>query len=515
MSKINELTRRDFLLATVLTPMIAPAVMGSITSAQAQGTTSNNKRPNFLFILPDQHRFDWIGANPNLEVKTPNLDSLIARGTRFQQAFVPSPVCGPSRACLASGREYDRCGVGDNFTVYPTTQATYYEKLRDAGYYVGACGKLDLAKPTFDNGIDGRNHMSEWGFSDMVNCAGKGDAVLEWDKFKTPFEPYMAYMLKRGVADIHAADITSRGGGRAKGPEAYAKTYPTPIDDEDYADNWIGRTGIEMIRRFPKDRPWHMVVNFAGPHDPEDITQRMEKTVRGRKFPQPFNSTQLDPEQHEAIRQNYTAMVENIDRWLGIYLDELKQRGELENTIIVFSSDHGEMLGDHNRWGKNVPYDASVGVPLVVAGPNIQHRTSDALVSLIDIAATFLDYAKAEIPDGMTALSFRPLLEGRTNDHREYITSGLLNWRMVRDKRYKLIEGFDPSLMKSYGSVPKGTKRPIVLFDLQEDPNESNNIASQQPEIVASMKKRLPTRNSDPSYGFPKPEDFANYGKRS
>ncbi|MGQ7952370.1 sulfatase-like hydrolase/transferase, partial [Providencia huashanensis] len=123
MSKINELTRRDFLLATVLTPMIAPAVMGSITSAQAQGTTSNNKRPNFLFILPDQHRFDWIGANPNLEVKTPNLDSLIARGTRFQQAFVPSPVCGPSRACLASGREYDRCGVGDNFTVYPTTQA--------------------------------------------------------------------------------------------------------------------------------------------------------------------------------------------------------------------------------------------------------------------------------------------------------------------------------------------------------------------------------------------------------
>nr|WP_274921692.1 sulfatase/phosphatase domain-containing protein [Providencia sp. G1(2023)] len=173
------------------------------------------------------------------------------------------------------------------------------------------------------------------------------------------------------------------------------------------------------------------------------------------------------------------------------------------------------MLGDHNRWGKNVPYDASVGVPLVVAGPNIQHRTSDALVSLIDIAATFLDYAKAEIPDGMTALSFRPLLEGRTNDHREYVTSGLLNWRMVRDKRYKLIEGFDPSLMKSYGSVPKGTKRPIVLFDLQEDPNESNNIASQQPEIVASMKKRLPTRNSDPSYGFPKPEDFANYGKRS
>lgn len=258
-----------------------------------------------------------------------------------------------------------------------------------------------------------------------------------------------------------------------------------------------------------------MVINFAGPHNPEDITKTMEKTVRGRKFPQPYNSTQLTTDQHEAIRQNYTAMVENIDRWLGIYLDELKQRGELDNTIIVFSSDHGEMLGDHDRWGKNVPYDASVGVPLVVAGPDIQQRTSNALVSLIDIAATFLDYAKADIPEGMTALSFRPLLEGRTNEHREYVTSGLSNWRMVRDKRYKLIEGFEPSLMTSHGSVPKGAELPIVLFDLQEDPNESNNIASQQPEIVASMNKRLPTRHSDPNYGFPSPEDFANYGRRS
>ncbi|PLP31103.1 choline-sulfatase [Klebsiella pneumoniae] len=513
MSNSNGITRRDFLLATVLTPAVAPTLMNSIISAHAQEKVPG-KRPNFLFILPDQHRYDWLGGDPALPIRTPNIDSLIARGTRFRQGFVASPVCGPSRACLASGREFDHSGVGDNFTVYPTSQATYYEKLRDAGYFVGACGKLDLSKPAFDNGLDGRNHMSEWGFSDLVNCGGKGDAVFQWDEFKTPFEPYMAYMVRRGVADIHAEDIASRGGGHAKGPDAYAKTYPTPVSDEDYEDNWIGRTGLEMMHRFPKDQPWHMVVNFAGPHDPEDITSKMEKTVRGRKFPEPNQSTQLTTEQHQAIRQNYTAMVENIDRWVGIYLDELRTRGELDNTVVVFSSDHGEMLGDHNRWGKNVPYEASVGVPLIVAGPGVKNRNSDALISLIDIGATFLDYAGAERPEGMTARSFRSLLEGKTDTHRDYVLSGLSNWRMVRDKRYKLIEGFDPAQQKGYGSVPKGAERPVVLFDLLTDPGENENVAGAHLDIVEQMKRLLPVRNSDPNYGFATPEAIKAYGRR-
>ncbi|WP_170975438.1 sulfatase family protein [Martelella alba] len=510
----NEISRRNFLRAAILTPVAASALM-TLPSMAGSQTAASGKRPNFLFIFPDQHRYDWLGGNTGLPIKTPNIDSLVARGTRFRQALVAAPVCGPSRACLASGRHYDQSGVGDNFTVYPISQATYYEKLRDAGYYVGACGKLDLSKPAFDNGLDGRNHMAEWGFSDMVNCAGKGDAVFEWDKFKTPFEPYMVYMVKRGVADIHAEDIASRGGGHAFGPDSYSKTYPTPLEDEDYEDNWIGRTGLDMMRRFPKDQSWHLVVNFAGPHDPEDITSRMEKTVRGRNFPAPNHSTELSPPQHEAIRQNYTAMVENIDRWLGVYLDELRKRGELDNTIVVFSSDHGEMLGDHDRWGKNVPYEASVGVPLVVAGPGIQNRRSDALVNLIDVGATFLDYAGAKPMEGMTAQSFRPLLEGKTDTHRDYVLSGLYNWRMVRDHRYKLIEGFDPARRKGHGSVPKGAERPIVLFDLKNDPQEIVNVAENHPEVVERMKKLLPVRNPDPDYGFASPAAIKAYGRHS
>jgi len=195
-----------------------------------------------------------------------------------------------------------------------------------------------------------------------------------------------------------------------------------------------------------------------------DITRGMEKLCRGRDFPQPHGSKQYDAPTHGAIRQNYTAMIENIDRWVGALLDEVKRRGELDNTLVVFSSDHGEMLGDHNRWGKVLPFQPSVGVPLVVAGPGVQRGVkSDALVSIMDLAATYLDYAGVKRPAEMDSRSIRPLLEGRTRSHREHVLSGLNKWRMVWDGRYKLIHGFEDN-------AP-------MLFDLHDDPLEDANIA--------------------------------------
>ncbi len=509
MSKTLEMSRRSMIGATMMVPVAA--------QAGAKSKPGADKRPNFLFIFPDQFRFDWLSGTPDLPVKTPNLDAVAARGVRFQKAVVSAPVCAPSRACLASGREYDSCGVDSNMGVFPSTQATYYKKLRDSGYFVGACGKLDLSKPNFDNGLDGKNHMVEWGFSDMINCAGKGDAVFRWEEHHKPFEPYMVYMMKKGVGEMHAADLGLRGGGKGgegNNAQGYAKVFPTPLDDEDYQDNWIGRCGLDLMKKFPAGKPWHLVVNFAGPHNPEDITRRMEATVRDRKCPAPNDSTELNADTHNAIRQNYTAMVENLDRWVGIFVEELKRRGEYENTIIVFSSDHGEMLGDHNRWAKNVPYEASIGVPLIVGGPGMKPRKSDALVSMIDISATFLDYAGAERPEGMTAKSFRPLLEGKTDKHRDYVQSGLFNWRLVADSRYKLVQGFDPAVRERGGSVAKGKELPVVLFDLALNPEETKNYAAAEPQVVERLTKLLPERNPDPGYGVVTPERQKNYGPK-
>ena len=240
------------------------------------------------------------------------------------------------------------------------------------------------------------------------------------------------------------------------------------MSDRDYGDNWIASNGLSLLERAPKGSPWLLYVNFAGPHPPMDITTSMERRYRGPDrvidgFPQPhdYRGT-IVPEHHLRIRQNYAAMIENIDRWVGVYLDTLERRGELDNTIIVYSSDHGEMLGDHGRWGKSVPFHPSANVPLYVAGPGVRagHR-SDALVSLMDLAATFLDYGGVEVPEDMDSRSIRPVLEGKTEKHRDYVLSGLRDWRLAWDGRYKYITGFEqgrgPGVRSGRGSA-RGSK---------------------------------------------------------
>lgn len=455
--------------------------MTAAANAQAQ-------RPNILLLFPDQLRGDWIG-NPGIPVRTPNLDALAKRGMRFTRAVVGSPVCAPSRACLASGREYERCGVINNAYDYPLDQPTYYQRLRENGYHTLACGKVDLHKKTQYWGIDGKERLDRLGFSDGIDNAGKRDAPRSGAV--QPKDPYMAFLHKQGLATQHVEDFAKR--------KDYSATFPTPLPDDAYCDNWLSKNGLELLQQAPKDKPWHLTVNFCGPHEPMDITSSMERRVRGRGFPQPNRNTQFPEDTHRAIRQNYAAMIENIDRWVGTYVDELRRRGEFDNTLIVFSSDHGEMLGDHNRWEKSVPYHPSVGVPLIIAGPGVQkNKVSDALVSIVDFAATFLDYAGVAKPSTMDSKSLRSVLEGRSQKHRDYVLSGLNDWRMVWDGRYKLITGFDETKPREQqGHDVKG--RPPILFDHTKDPLENENVAPRNDAQVQRLMALLGRSASESS----------------
>ena len=407
-------------------------------------------------------------GQPNIPLRLPNLEKLLARGVKFTHAITPSPLCAPARACLASGLEYERCGVPSNAFNYPLTQRTYYQLLRDSGYHVIGCGKLDLHKKTEGWGLDGRRLVREWGFSDAIDNAGKMDAVRSG--VPVPKDPYMKLLHDHGQAEVHVKDMRQRKG--------YAGTYPTPLPDSLYCDNFITRNALTLLNAAPADKPWHLAVNFTGPHNPVDITAGMEKTVRDRSYPQPNRNTEFEATHHVAIRQNYSAMCENIDRGIGEILAAVEQRGELDNSIVIFSSDHGEMLGDHNRWGKHVPYQASVGIPMVAAGPGVKARgESNALVSLHDLTATFLDYAGVKKPATMDSRSLRPLLAGRTKVHRSHLVSSLEGWRMVWDGRHKLIEGYE--------------KEP-QLFDLQTDPLENSNLSAQPSKIRSHLKTLLP-----------------------
>jgi arylsulfatase len=488
-------TRRRFLensIKTGLGALVTPATASLAANAEA---TVKARRPNILLLFPDQWRFDWMTGTPGLPIHTPNLDRLAKSGIRLMNNIVASPLCAPSRACLASGRSYAGCGVAGNEDNFPYDKVpTFYGMLRESGYQVLGCGKMDLAKAADFWGVDGKWHTHEWGFSDAINNAGKFDQLSGYARAgNIPADPYLTFLKAKGTLPEHLADFTIRS------KEGYKATFPTPLPDDQYCDNWLGANGLSLIDAAPKDKPWFLQVNWTGPHNPVDITRRMESTVRQRSMP-PVNGTdEYDGPTNLAIRQNYTAMCENIDREIGVYLGHLERTGQIDNTLIIFSSDHGEMLGDHDRWGKTVPFHPSACVPLIISGPGVRkHAVSEALTSHIDLAGTCLDYAGLSIPSTMDARSLRPLLEARTDTHRDVVFSALGSWRMAYDGRYKAIKGFNVNKRKesnaedapvaanvhadgSHRSDEVKKSPAPVIFDCQSDPGENMNIASSAP----------------------------------
>lgn len=290
-------------------------------------------------------------------------------------------------------------------------------------------------------------------------------------------------MEAAGVKELHLRDYTARHG--IPDP-AYTRTVATPLADALYVDNWTARTGMELIRNTPRDVPWYLQVNFSGPHEPLDMTEAMAQTMAGRDaFSVPAGGP-LTREQHRQIRAAYTALVENLDAQVGEFIEWLRHRGELEQTVIIYSSDHGEMLGERGRWAKSVPFQSSVGIPLLIAGPGVKGgRVNASPVSLIDIGATVLELAQLPPPATTAARSLYPILSGEATRVRSHVFSGLAGWRMVDDGRHKLIRGHDPlSTGYGHGSDPQA---PLLLFDRMRDPGEENNLAAVLPEKVSEL----------------------------
>lgn len=436
------------------------------------------KQPNFLFLFPDQHRGDWMPYNKEtfnklgideLPIKMPNVERLMNEGVVFTRAVTPSPLCAPARACLASGLRYNKCGVASNGVDYPLEQKTFYTIIKENGYRVGGVGKFDLHKPTHWWGLDGRiDDFSALGFTDAIDNEGKIDAIVSGKD--EPKGPYMKYLYDNNLASIHIDDMKAR-----LGPENSWNTTPTPLQEEAYCDNWLTSNGINMLRNFPKESPWFLAVNFTGPHDPWDITEKMKKEWGNTPFPLPNKGEAIPNEVAIAIRQNYAAMLENIDKNIGLLIDEVKKREELDNTIIIYTSDHGEMLGDWGKFGKSQHERGSIHIPLVISGPGIEKAVySDALVELQDLTATLLEYAGLHMKEAKDSMSLKRCLEGKTKNHRQYQVSELkvgnsIEWKVIADERYKLVINEDKQYM---------------LYDLISDPWQNINIANENQSII-------------------------------
>ncbi len=428
---------------------------------------------NLLLLIPDQHRADWM-AEVGLPLRTPTLQRLAERGVSFERAYCTSPLCAPSRASLASGRHYAHCGVPDNTRNYPLEQPTFYQALRAVGYQVAGVGKFDLHKDTSDPAnawweLDGSRLLPEWGFTDGIDSEGKLDGSSSYRDAGEPRGPYLKMLHDRGLADRYVHEHATRC--------EHLDAYTTDLPDDAYGDNWVAGNALAVLDRLPTGTPWFLQVNFLGPHDPFDVTAAMRARWEQVEFPPPHANRHPDRAGLLRTRQNYAAMLQNIDSWCGRLLDAVAARGELDDTVVVYASDHGEMLGDHGRWGKSTWREAAVRIPLIIAAPQgAAGASTDALVSLHDLAATFLDYAGVEPPAGMDAVSLRPVVEARRDRHRPVAVAGLADWRMVTDQRHKL--------------VVSSTHEPL-LFDRDADPLEDHNLTAARPRVVDELRMHL------------------------
>lgn len=437
-------------------------------------------RPNFLFLFSDQHRGDWMPYREDimreqgvaeLRLNMPNIKGIMENGITFSCAYSPAPVCAPARACLAAGKRYKNCRVYWNNTNYDTTMPSFYNRLNEAGYFVCGTGKFDLNKGNLDWGDGYHRTLKEMGFSAATDSEGKMDAV--WAGLLGEPGPYGSVLKENGLFDLYMEDMVGRG----------HSDKPTKLPDEFYADNWVAEKSRDMIAALPKDRPWFMQVNFSGPHDPWDITEKMKENIQGRSFPDAVDCTFTD--QNQGVRQNYAAMIENIDRLCGEIIEAVRERGELDNTIIVYSSDHGEMMGDHDLYGKSKPEQGSIRIPMVIDAHHFggaANGYNDTPVELQDLAMTFLDYAGVAHEDTLESMSLRPILDGETDHVREYAISelitpnpkGIINsFGTITDGRYKLI-------MKT-GAADR-------LYDIKEDPFERKDLAGEHPEEITRLK---------------------------
>lgn len=441
--------------------------------------------PNVLVIMADQYRHDFLSCAGASFMPTPNLDRLAARGIRFTQCATTSPVCAPARIGLASGLLPHRLGSRNNLSFLPRRIPTYYQQFRDYQYRVGCVGKLDLAKPEPYNGWNGdRPCLFGWGFTHPEECEGKMHAGSS----SSPIGPYTRFLHERGLLEGFHEDYARR---RNAGKGMWS-CEDSVLPADAFEDAYIGQRACDWIGSVPEDFPWYYFVSFVGPHDPFDPPTVYADRFRSAQMPPPVpmaragksrfaqeRMVEVSMEEALVAKRQYCASTAVIDDWVGRILDALETRGALDNTYIVFTSDHGEMCYDQGLCQKHVAYEASLRVPLLVAGPGIEPGVSDALVELHDIHPTLCDLAKVpNLPD-VDAASFAPVLRGACDEHRPATVAVEDPFECIRDRAWKYI--------RNLGDHDE-------LYNLEADPLEQRNVIDEHPEQAQGMRLALRRR---------------------
>ena len=426
------------------------------------------QKPNILFLQSDEHSPHAIGCEGNNIVQTPHLDRLAESGTYFDGAYCQFPLCTPSRMCMLTGKYAHQCSAWNNGSILYPEHVTMPGHFAEHGYTTALVGKMHFGGKEQFNGFQSRPY---------------GDI--------------------RGRAGHQRDPLRGGSGNRTRTQDAGITEIPSSLLQE----RVVNEETIEYLRSQPADQPWFLLASYSRPHFPLTAPKRLfdkyypdnvdmpnippghlEQTHRYAKgLRKNFNTAAIPEEEARKSRAAYYACCEFLDECVGDLLTILERDGLLENTIIVYTTDHGEMAGEHGQWWKSSYYEAAARVPLIIHDRRSEDtfgRRVNSPVELNDLFPTLCARAGIPIPDGLDGSDLSNLMSGNTGGWRntaisEYWanqTTGPM--RMLRTPRYK------------YVAFPEDES---ILFDLENDPGEFENLAGkpEHSKLEASLHKQL------------------------
>lgn len=423
--------------------------------------------------MSDEHSPHAIGCEGNDIVQTPNLDQLAESGTYFESAYCQVPLCTPSRMCMLTGKHAHRCSAWNNGSVLFPEHLTMPAHFAQHGYATALVGKMHFGGKEQNNGFQSRP------YGDLRGYAGH-----QTDPLKTPSGTRQRTRLA-GITEI-----------------------PTSLLQE----RVINTETLEYLRSQPAEQPWFLLASYSRPHFPLTAPKRLfdkywpdnvdmpnvpeghlEQTHRYAKgLRDNFKTHEIRLEEARKARAAYYACCEFLDETVGDLLTLLERDGLLDNTIIVYTTDHGEMAGEHGQWWKSSYYEAAARVPLIISDRHLPQSHGErvtAPVELNDLFPTLCTRAGIPIPEDLDGADLTNLMTGNAEGWRNtaiteywsHQTTGPM--RMLRTPRYK------------YVAFPEDES---ILFDLETDPNEFENLAGQSAsqELEASLHEQLMDRFS-------------------
>lgn len=450
--------------------MVALSALGGAAKSYAQS------KPHIILIMTDQQRGDCIGK-VNANIKTPNLDNLADNGVWFRNGYSSTPSCTPARAGLLTGMSPWHHGMLGYSRVAEKYTYEMPRMLREAGYYTIGLGKMHWHPQRNLHGF----HKT------ILDESGR----VESDDFISDYRQWF-----KEVAPQLDPDATGIGWN-----EHRAGTYA--LAEELHPTYWTGQMAVDIIKEYDREEPLYLKVSFARPHSPYDPPKRYLDMYEEVSVQKPYmgawdssfadNAKSKDAafgdfgEEHAInSRRHYYASITFIDDQIGRIIQTLKDKGMYDNALIVFTSDHGDMLGDHYHWRKTYAYEGSTNVPFIMKWPKTlkvkvkKGKKIDQVVELRDFLPTFLDAAGVEIPAALDGQSLLSLVKERRPQWRAYIDLEHATTYQAHNYWCALTDG----KMKYVWFFSTGEEQ---LFDLNDDRGETKNLVN-DPSHQASLE---------------------------